>query len=242
MMLMIGQISFAQNSPDLVFREGNRLYSRGQYQKALESYNNLLDLGYESGALYYNMGNAYYKLHKTGQAVLYYEKALKLMPDDEDLKNNLELAHLRTQDKISSVPSFFLVDLFNGFLNVFSLGFLGVAVLLSLYLLTAVAILNMRGFFSPLPAKVLMISLVVITLMSSVVFVAKSVQDATESKAVVVTGVVNAKSEPRESSATLFVIHEGLKVDIAQQQGEWVEIKLPDGNKGWIRYTDVGII
>jgi len=242
LVLLAMQTGFAQASPDLIFREANRLYSRGMYQKAIESYQKVLDSGYESGAIYYNMGNAYYKLHKIGHAVLHYEKARKLIRDDEDLKNNLELAHLRTQDKISTVPAFFLFDLFSSFLRFFSLSFLGVSVIISIYLLVVAAILAMKGLLSPMLAKSLVISLLVLSSLVGVVFTAKAIQDATASNAVVLTMVVNAKSEPQESSSTLFVIHEGLRVEVVQQQGEWIEIKLQDGNKGWIHYSDVGMI
>lgn len=91
-----------------LFKDGNQFYQEGQFAQALECYAKLDSLGYQSGALYYNMGNTYYRLGAIGYAILYYEKAAKLIGEDEDLRTNLELARLRTKDRIQPVPRFSL--------------------------------------------------------------------------------------------------------------------------------------
>ena len=107
--LLLNSNSFAQ-SPDDLMNQGNRFYQSGQYENALEVYHKVLSQGYESAALYYNLGNAYFKTNKLGYAVLYYEKGLKLSPGDEDILYNLKIANARTVDQITEVPKLFIIQ------------------------------------------------------------------------------------------------------------------------------------
>jgi len=52
--------------------------------------------------------------------------------------------------------------------------------------------------------------------------------------AIIFSPLVNGKSSPDESGTDLFVLHEGTKVTVEDEVGEWYEIRLSDGNKGWI--------
>ncbi|MBC8045064.1 MAG: hypothetical protein IAF08_16615 [Rhizobacter sp.] len=228
------------------FAEANKFYNDGNYAAAIEKYRALDSAGYQSGELYYNMGNTYYKLSQTGNAVLYYEKAARLLQGDEDVKANLELAQLKTKDKIAEVPKFFLSKITEDFFAVFSQTFLGILTLIFFYALAAVALLRLRNLLPSSLAGVLQIVLLVLFIISAAIFGAKSYREASRAEAVVLTPTVNAKNEPRDAGQTLFIIHEGLKVDLTRTQSEqgdvWIEIRLPDGNKGWIRRTDVGLI
>jgi uncharacterized protein YgiM (DUF1202 family) len=78
--------------------------------------------------------------------------------------------------------------------------------------------------------------------LSLTLFVLKSSRHATSRHAVVLNSVVNLKSEPREQSTTISVIHEGLKVEISRKERDWLEVKLPDGTKGWIEQQNAGEI
>ena len=90
------------------FQQANQYYLNEDYQHALESYQQILQSGYESAELYYNMGNVFYKLKNIPSAILYYEKALVLKPNDEDIRFNLSLANQLTTDKIEALPQFFI--------------------------------------------------------------------------------------------------------------------------------------
>ncbi|MDP4275493.1 MAG: tetratricopeptide repeat protein, partial [Bacteroidota bacterium] len=102
---------FGQTSP--LIRAGNDYYKKGDYQKAIVSYEGVLHNGYESAELYFNLGNAYYKTGKIAPAVLNYERAKRLNPTDDEIKFNLELARNHTVDKIILVPDFFLKRWYN---------------------------------------------------------------------------------------------------------------------------------
>jgi len=232
----------ADSVEEQLYRQGSRLYSRGQYEEAAEKWQSVIRSGYVSGDLYYNLGNAYYKMNDIGRAIQHYEKAMHFIHDDEDLQNNIEMARLKTKDKIAKVPQFFLTRILNSFLDLFSISIAGYLTLGSLYLLGLVAILNLRNIFSVGLGKALVVTLIVISAFFATIFAAISYQEATTKTAVILADEVNAKSEPQNSSSTLFIIHEGLKVQITRQDGSWVEIKLPDGNKGWVELSALGTI
>ncbi|MDD5436070.1 MAG: hypothetical protein PHX20_00805, partial [Candidatus Omnitrophica bacterium] len=94
----------AQPDPDKVFYLANGLYEKRDYEKALEEYNKILNSGMDSGSLYYNMANTYFKLGKLGYAVLFYEKAKRIMPQDSDLKTNLNYARSLVASSAVDIP------------------------------------------------------------------------------------------------------------------------------------------
>ena len=94
--------------------EGNAAYEEGNYDQAMSLYRQIEESGMESAALYYNMGNTYYKMKSYPMAILYYEKALKLDPGNEDIRTNLEIANLAIVDKINVLPQSFIARWWNG--------------------------------------------------------------------------------------------------------------------------------
>ena len=91
-----------------IWNDANTAYVNADYPAATEGYERLLGEGYESAQLYLNLGNAYFKRGMNGRAILNYRKALRLAPGDEDIRYNLSIAEARTQDRIESVPVFFV--------------------------------------------------------------------------------------------------------------------------------------
>ena len=111
----------AESEVDRMMQQGNDYYQNKQYERAVESYSKLVDEGYSGTSLFYNLGNAYYREGKIGYAILYYRKALKLSPGDDDVQHNLAIANLKTVDKIDTLPQFFLFQWWESLLAVFSL-------------------------------------------------------------------------------------------------------------------------
>ena len=91
-----------------VWERANTLYINGDYVGAAAFYEAIVDKGYISGRLFYNLGNAYFKAGELGRAVLNYNRAQKLMPYDKDVTYNLAVANGYVKDKIDTVPEFFL--------------------------------------------------------------------------------------------------------------------------------------
>src|SRR5262245_11751225 len=84
--------------------KANRYYRDRDYNNALKAYEQLLPDPRVSTDVLYNIGNCYYKMGQLGRAVLFYERAARLNPDDEDIAFNLRLAGLKTVDRIEPVP------------------------------------------------------------------------------------------------------------------------------------------
>lgn len=219
------------------FEAGNVAYNDGNYEQALTMYSNIMDSGVESAELYYNMGNTYYKMKQYPKAILYYEKALKLDPGDEDTRTNLEIANLAVVDKINVIPQSFVRRWWNSMKSKMSAdgwAWTSVAafalVLLSLFafLMGRRAGLRKIGFFAGL--------LLLLCLVFSVVFAVENYTDQKrQDEAIVMTPTVNVKSSPNEISVDLFVLHEGAKVRILDNANGWNKIRIADGSVGWLQ-------
>src|SRR5208283_3571750 len=118
-LLLVPSLLIADEA-SLQIEQANQLYRSGTYQKAAELYEQILKNGYESPALYYNLGNAYFKMQNIPAAILSYERGKRLAPRDEDILYNLRLANLRVVDKIEPLPQLFLIEWWNAFVNFFS--------------------------------------------------------------------------------------------------------------------------
>ncbi len=218
------------------FEQANREYQRGDFKEALEIYRRILENGFESGPLYYNIGNCHYRLGHLGESILYYEKARRLIPEDEDLKANLAFTEAKTIDKITPLPSFWLLE-----------GVEGVVFLLPRLLLWWLLIALYAGAVAAWIARILAegegvrvwsgrLALVLIVLG---VFTAASLATrmflSARREAVVLADTVKAFSEPGAGAVQVFILHEGTKVRLGQDSAGWVEIVLADGNVGWVR-------
>lgn len=219
----------------------NKYYSEGKYNKAIDSYKQVLAQGYESAGIYYNLGNAYYKGHQLAPAILNYERARLRDPGNEDIQYNLELARSQITDKIENIPDFFITQWINQLIDLFSsdiwasismITFIAFLVLFSVYLYSQRIGLKKTGFWVGLLALAFAAA--------SFVFASEQKQEVVDSEqAIVFSPKVTVKSSPAESGTDLFVIHEGTKVYIEDNMGEWYEIRLTDGSQGWLRKQNV---
>jgi len=228
---------YAQQDAERWFEQANAAYNAGSYDTALMLYDQVVATELESVPLYFNMGNAYYKMREYPMAIYYYEKALKIDPSNEDVRTNLAIANLAIVDKIEEVPQSFIVKGWNGLKNAFSgqqwtvLSLVAFALLLvSAFLFLRARRMGMRklGFFMGL------VMLLVFAL--SVIFAAQLKQASmTEDQAIIMAPTVTVKSTPNEVSVDLFVLHEGTKVEILDHADGWNKIKIGNGSIGWLQ-------
>lgn len=234
----------AQDQMYQKFKQANELYSAGDYPGALREYLTIEENGFHSGELYYNIGNTYYKLQVLGEALLYYERALKFLAMDDDLLTNIQLANLSIVDKITPIPELFYQKYWISLKYSFSLsswrflGFLfyfGLGIWTSLWILIKIRFL--RNIFKP----ALFILLLGIFLSFLVVI---SIQENWNSHdtGIVMAEEVQVRASPAEDGTGLFALHEGTKVWIKRQSGEWVEIRIADGKTGWLPEKSMKII
>jgi tetratricopeptide (TPR) repeat protein len=233
--------SFAKDDAGELFKEGNNFYTKGNYKDALKTYQQILDEGYQSAAVYFNMGNASYKLGEIPSAILYYEKAHKLAPGDDDINFNIRFANLKTTDKIDEIPEFFLSSWWRKFILGLSLSTLSV---LSVVFVIAASVILILYFFSnsvsvkklSFYASVTLFSLGLLTLFVS----GRQASYFDDHKqAIIFNPAVSVKNGPLDNSGTLFILHEGTRVDVLENDGSWTKIRLANGNQGWIKGNDV---
>lgn len=225
------------------FEMGNAAYKNGDYETALEYYLDA-DSNAAGDAIEYNLGNTYYKLDKLPESILHYERALKYNPANEAALHNLRLANSKIADRIKTLPKSRLNLWWSEFR--YGLGPDGWAwvsvlmavisvVLLICYFLPLGRNLRRFGFF----AGIIFIALTVAAF--SLARSAKTHLD-TQHSAIIFADKVDVKSEPRDQSTNVFVLHAGTKVKLLNADAGWYEIKIASGNQGWIKKSDLEAI
>lgn len=226
------------------FQIGNERYQQGAYEEALQHYYQILSDGYESGALYFNIGNTYYKLDQLGKARLYYERAAKFMEGDESLTENINILRLRLVDQIEPPPQFFLSAWWQyaiNFLPLNALIWIEVILLWLVLILLSIRIYYRsrgRGTRLSLPYHTALVIFIAATL----ICIQKIYNLETERHGVIMKPSVTLFAEPKQGGTEVFVLHEGTKVKIERQNQNWFEIRLEDGKTGWLEGDHFEII
>jgi tetratricopeptide (TPR) repeat protein len=234
---------FAQ-SPEQVFQQGNMLYQQGSLEEARKAYETLLGQGYVSGELYYNLGNVYYRSGNIARGILFYERAARLIPQDEDLQHNLTLAGLRITDRIEPTPRLFIWDWWDGLKNALSLqGLTWLTFFAYLAVVACVALLILGGSYTV--RRVGLIGSAVtgaLFLLLLAVFIGRLADVGATDEAILMASVATVKNAPDPKSSDAFVLHSGVKVWVIDRVSEWVKIRLADGKQGWVERSSVEVI
>jgi len=232
---------FAQET---MLKQANQLYSEGKYSEAVSAYESILAAQSESAALYYNLGNAYYKSGFIPQAIINYERSLRLAPNDADVAFNLQVANSMVVDKMDPVPEFFLTSWMRSFRQSASLeSWTAVTVISFLLLLIGIGLYFLSG--RSLVRKAGFVSGILLMLMFAISFSnAKSWHnDLTHNKAgIIFSPSAMVKGSPDDKGTDLFMLHEGTKVQLLDSVGNWAEIRLVNGNEGWLEMKHLEII
>ncbi len=218
------------------FEQANQTYRKGDFQKSIEQYESIVKNGYESPSLYYNLGNAYFKSEHISSAILNYERAKRLAPHDEDILYNLKLANLRVIDKIEPIPQLFFVEWWNAVVHFFSVDGWSKLMIVSLWCMTvAFAMLFLVRNFSIRKISLFVIILSIALTVCSLVSIRQEYSLLyNQQSAIIFSASVSIKSAPDEQSTDLFVLHEGVKVELLDGVSNWRKIRLPDGKVGWM--------
>lgn len=241
--LLISQLALASETDDLV-KQGNQFYQDKQFEKAINTYQKIIDMGYVGTSLYYNLGNSYYRDGKIGYAILDYEKALELSPGDDDVIHNLAIANAKTVDKINTLPKFFLFQWWESILALFPVsGWTLVVYLFYLLVLCSIGLYFFaRGMniqrYSVFAGMISALFLIV----TATLWIVSLNRELTVKNAIVVEPTAAVKLAPDATSNDAFVIHEGLKVRELDRVESWVKIRLQDGKEGWIEQNEIGTI
>ena len=233
MFFILGSI---QGQAQGLFNEAAQNYKNEAYKKAIEQWNTILDNGQHSAALYYNMANAHYKLNQVGPSIYYYEKALALAPNDAQIKTNLTFAQNAKVDAITPLPKTIFSKWYTAIARQFTFdGWALLAVLFS----ALFSMLFLGYYFAGAEQKkrLFFTTAIICSCLFVLVFTMASVSYKDLQKnvfAIVFSEATDVKSEPKTNSDTIFVIHEGTKVQLLETDGLWTHVAIVNGVEGWI--------
>ncbi len=235
--LIISLSGIAAQTPRERYSQAGELYGSGDFSGAAAIYQKLYEEGFRSRDLLYNAGNAFFKTGDNASAILFYERARLVAPADEDIDYNLQIARSRVTDRFETVPQLFFVRWFD-FLAMLAATNVWAVIAIAMFvaaLLCAVIFLTIaraRG-------RLLSFWLAVAALLLSALTLSLALRNNSlvndNSRAVITCSIVTGRSAPGDKGSELFVIHSGTAVTVEQELGEFMEVRLPDGNKGWIR-------
>lgn len=225
--------------------QGNQRYQEGDYAAAVDAYEAVLDAGYASADLYYNLGNAYFKSGELGRSILAWERARDLRPHDPDIAANLELARSLTVDEIEPLPRFWLFSAWSWWLHLVPRSFL-VAVVGLAWLLLAVGLgvrILAAGGRTRRTGGWLAVGSAVVVLVLGLNLAVRELGIGQPDRAVILADAVPVRSAPTDDDdLTLFEVHEGTLVRIDRRTDSWAEIVLEDGKVGWVPAEAMGIV
>lgn len=238
------QNALADGSIDELARKGDTAYRDGDYLAAIDAYSRVLSAGYTSGPLLYNLGNAHFKAGHLGTSILYYERALRVMPHNRDVRYNLELAQSRTIDRIDPPPRLPIWNLLDGVRDFVAPKVTAIAAWI-IALLAAISFtiqMLVRGAIMHKALRITSISFTVLFVITLSFVGLRIAANHGDPGAIVLAGEVDVHSAPDPTSLKTLTLHEGTKVIVVKELGEWSEVRLADGRQGWLPSTACEII
>ena len=225
--------------------EADSAYIQGDYLTAIGIYESIIENQGVNATLYMNLGNCWLKRDEVAKAILCYERAYLIDPSDPDIKFNLELARTKTVDKVNQVNQLFIVVWFKKLLAVLDVN--GWAIMTVILFAAAILFTGVLLFSKKRALRKISFSFSVFFLLLSILsFIFATTQMGNirnRDTAIIMSPSVTVKSTPTSSGTDLFIIHEGRKVQILDSSmKEWVEIRLEDGNTGWVPVNVMEII
>lgn len=243
--LSVTEISYATEEASLkLYHEANMAYQKLDYTSSIDLYEKLVKENTVSAEIYYNLGNAYFKAGNFAKAILNYEKAKKITPDDEDIDFNLKMASLKVVDKIESVPEIFYKRWINSFStsipsNSWSIIFISLIWFLfgsaSLYLMGKTVAIKKTAF-------IMLLAFLFLSGGTGIIAARSHNISHVEQHAIIMSSSVYIKSSPDEKGNDLFILHEGTKIEILDELNGWNKIRISNGGVGWIQTDEILVI
>lgn len=244
LLLSLALPAAAQEDVSSLWEKAGEAFAAGQWQNALNCYQMIEGEGLVSDDLYYNIGNTFLKLQDNAHAILYYERALKLNPSHADAAHNLEIVRQMTLDKIDEVPDFILVSWFHNLRQGLSAN-AWAWITLGLLLLAGILLTVFRSGAPRSLRKVSFILSCIVLVLAIFTFIFSLQQKRAvtrQDSAIVTAPVCSVKSSPAEGGKTVFVLHEGTKVRLLDDVGDWARIEIADGRQGWAQGSTFEVI
>jgi len=218
-----------------VFDQGNKQYADENYSLAISIYDSILTKGLESSELHYNLGNCHYKTNDWANAIWHYEKSLRLNNNEKTI-HNLELAKLKIIDRIEPLPQLFYKKWLSNLTQTLSTQ---VWQILTLLCISFIFILQLISQFTSLKSKLITKIFSAITVIILLITQTSYHNNFTKKEAIIFSSTITVNSAPTSTSTNLFTLHSGSKVEIIDIIGDWINIKIANGNSGWIENQSI---
>ena len=237
--LFVSALGFSQNQE--LFDKANAAYQNGEFEASISSYEKIIENGEASAEVYFNLGNAHYKLNNVAPSIYYFEKALQQQPKDEDIQNNIEFARNMAIDDIDEVEQTGLSASFGNMTSkytasgwaIFAIVFSVIFVVLFLLYYFSRSSLQKRLFLG-------FASLSVIACIISVIFAFQQEAYVEDNQyAIIYQEVVEVRDEPNLRGEPSYELHEGTKAKILEDFQEWSRIELSNGAQGWVKSQNI---
>ncbi len=241
LLMHLSGVMAQSQEPDSLFSAANKFYQQENYEKALEHYQQIEKQQLESAELFFNMANIYYKTNQVAPSVYYYEKALQLSPNDQDIKFNLEFANAMVLDNIDPLPK----SLGQKFIDLIVLRFTyetWAKISVSLAFVFAILFLLYHFSYSTVKKRFYFVtSILTVILVTTFLFFTYRNKHYVDNniQAIIFSSQADVKSAPTGSSDVYFELHEGTKVLVLETLDNWKKIKIADGKMGWINASDL---
>ena len=237
-----------ESNASLVESEADAAFRTSDFSKSIQLYESQIAErkvdNQESPQLYYNLGNAFFRNNQIAKAIVNYERALILDPSDNDIRHNLRFAKTRIEDKIDSADTFFINQWIRSIQNLYSANtwaiigvvlFIVFIITMGSYMISSRLIIRKTSFY----AGIVLLSLVIIINVFAFKQRNKIVNRTT---GIVMSASVSIYTSPDNHSKELFRLHEGSKVSIKREEGNWIEIVIANGSVGWLQKMNVETI
>lgn len=238
--LTLTKVSLAND----VLKKADEAYDSKKYTVAIDNYEALIKDGFQSPQLFYNLGNAYYRNNDLGKAIYNYELARKLEPNDEDIKVNLAKVCAKTIDKIDSKENFFISAVKTNVLSSFSTKSWAWLSIITCFFTCAFLFLFISMKQKVIKRTSFLLALVFAFSFCLFYFFGYSSLKAKYNNKFAIILVKESKifNEPTLTATSKFILHEGTKIRLVENSGDWALIKLDNGNEGWIKKIEIGVI
>lgn len=242
--MFLAQVSFAASTCPGI-DAGTKAYNENDFERAIDEWRSCVDNDIQDADLFYNLGNAYFRNAKLGFAIFYYKSALRLRPNDADILHNLAYAQAMTKDKVEEddEENPLLAGLFKAH-HALSLK-VQLFILLGLFWLIIFAAIGNRISLGEKRKNVFMGAIFVLTSVACVIAASagyKIFLAETEVTGVVTAADADVTSAPSNKAQTLNTLSEGTSFEVLSQQNGFVEIRLGEKIKGFVKNSDVGVI
>lgn len=229
--------AYAQE-PKEVLQQARAAYDRGDFATAVTQYQSLIAQGLDSAEIFYNLGNAEFKVGHLGLAIASYRRALKRAPQDEDVRYNLNYARTFIRQPVEKVSP--LSRLAGNIITLFSGQTLAMTAMIVFWIAAILAgvVLVTRGRIVSLRWLLAFMGVLFICLAAWASL--RIVMDRNYQWGVIVANHSEARNGPNQEFQVGFIIPEGREVRVLGHEGDWVAVGLPsEGFKGWIRSSEL---